>query len=179
MILNRISLRWSWCLRLSWRQLCGQLTAYAPEVTHQNGDGLRTNQSQWQSPHHWQQGGIRHRLWVFMGFPGVLPRHSRWDYQSESLSRGRQRSQRTTLIPDQDDVVSTECVGYVDIRVLSPRRRRAVGLLSGLRVLSCQLLFCLVTSALSAPCPLKDHVALASLSFINGMLVPSCVSELP
>ena len=111
----------------------------------------------------------------FMGFPGVLPRHSRWDYKSESLSRGRQRSQRTTLVPDQDDVVPTECVGYVDIRVLSPRRRRAVGLLSGLRVLSCLWLFCLVTSALSAPCPLKDHVALASLSFINAMEVPSCV----
>ena len=37
------------------------------------------------------------------------------------------------------------------------------------------LLFCLVSTSLSAPCPLKDHVALASLSFINGMSVPSCV----
>ena len=37
------------------------------------------------------------------------------------------------------------------------------------------LLFCLVSTSLSAPCPLKDHVALAILSFINGMSVPSCV----
>ena len=37
------------------------------------------------------------------------------------------------------------------------------------------LLFCLVSTSLSAPCPLKDHVALASLAFINGMSVPSCV----
>ena len=40
------------------------------------------------------------------------------------------------------------------------------------------LLFCLVSTSLSAPCPLKDHVALASLSFINGMSVPSCVVAL-
>ena len=40
------------------------------------------------------------------------------------------------------------------------------------------LLFCLVPTSLSAPCPLKDHVALASLPFINGMSVPSCVVAL-
>jgi hypothetical protein len=46
-------------------------------------------------------------LRVFMGFPGVLPRHSRWDHQSETICRVHQRSQRTTLVPDQDDVVPT------------------------------------------------------------------------
>ncbi len=35
-----------------------------------------------------------------------------------------------------------------------------------------------MSTSLSAPCPLKDHVALASLSFINGMSVPSCVVAL-
>jgi len=67
------------------------------------------------------------------------------------------------------------CRRSSDIRVLSTRRRRAVRQLSGLRVPFCMLLFCLVPTSLSAPCPLKDHVALASLSFINGMSVPSCV----
>ncbi len=52
---------------------------------------------------------------------------------------------------------------------------RAVWQLSGLRVPFCMLLFCLVSTSLSAPCPLKDHVALASLPLINGMSVPSCV----
>jgi hypothetical protein len=38
------------------------------------------------------------------------------------------------------------------------------------------LWFCLLVSTLlSALCPFKDHVALASLPFINGMSVPSCV----
>jgi hypothetical protein len=43
--------------------------------------------------------------------------------------------------------------------------------LSGLRVPFSMLLFCLVSTSLSAPCPLKGHVAPASLSFINGMSV--------
>ncbi len=70
------------------------------------------------------------------------------------------------------------CRRSSDIRLLSTRRRRAGRLLSGLRVPFSLpvLLFCLVVStSLSAPCPLKDHVALSSLSFINGMAVPSCV----
>ncbi len=39
----------------------------------------------------------------------------------------------------------------------SRRRNKAVRQLSGLRVLFCMLLFCLVSTSLSAPCPLKDH----------------------
>jgi len=49
------------------------------------------------------------------------------------------------------------CRRSSDIRVLSTRRRRAVRQLSGLRVPFCMLLFCLVSTSLSAPCPLKDH----------------------
>jgi hypothetical protein len=55
-------------------------------------------------------------LRVFMGFPGVLPRHSRWDHQSETICRVHQRSQRTTLVPDQDDVVPTACAWYTDMQ---------------------------------------------------------------
>jgi hypothetical protein len=51
-----------------------------------------------------------------MGFPGVLPRHSRWDHQSETICRVHQRSQRTTLVPDQDDVVPTACAWYTDMQ---------------------------------------------------------------
>ena len=55
-------------------------------------------------------------LRVFMGFPGVLPRHSRWDHQSETICRVHQRSQRTTLVPDQDDVVPTAFAWYTDMQ---------------------------------------------------------------
>ena len=57
---------------------------------------------------------------------------------------------------------------------------RAVGLPSGLRVLLSLLLFCLVSTSLSAPCPLKDHVAIASLSFVHQWNVsPILWPELP
>ena len=51
-----------------------------------------------------------------MGFPGVLPSHSRWDHQSETICRVHQRSQRTTFVPDQDDVVPTACAWYTDMQ---------------------------------------------------------------
>ena len=95
-----------------------------------------------------------------------------WDNQSETICRVHQCSQRTTFVPDQDDVVPTACAWYTDMqcpldqeakfsytakwssgiltcRVLSTRRRRAVRLPSGLRVLFSQLLFCLVSTSLS------------------------------
>jgi hypothetical protein len=52
------------------------------------------------------------------------------------------------------------------------RKRSRPGLLRGLRVLSCLWLFCLVTSALSAPCPLKVLLALASLLFHRWNVSP-------
>jgi hypothetical protein len=53
-----------------------------------------------------------------MGFPGVLPRHSRWDHQLETtgMCRVHQRSQRTTLVPDLDDVVPTARAWYTDMQ---------------------------------------------------------------
>ena len=122
-----------------------------------------------------------------MGFPGVLPRHSRWDHQSETICRVHQRSQRTTFVPDQDDVVPTACAWYTDMQCPLDQEAKfsytakwssgytdmqssldqdseakssysAVRLPSGLRVLFSQLLFCLVHVTQSS-CPLKDAQA--------------------
>ncbi len=78
------------------------------------------------------------------------------------------------LESDRAMVMNLESFG-VDGVGYDETETRAVRQLSGLRVPFSMLLFCLVSTSLSAPCPLKDHVALASFSFINGMSVPSCV----
>ena len=174
-------MRWSLCLRLSWRQLCGQLTAYAPEVTHQNGDGLRTNQSQWQSPHHLQQGGIRHRLGFSWDFPefyqgtvvGIINRKPYAVYINAHSALRSSLIKMMWCLRRVHGILTCSVLstrrrssvtlpsglrGILTCRVLSTRRRRAVRLPSGLRVLFSQLLFCLVHVTQSS-CPLKDAQA--------------------
>ena len=106
-------------------------------------------------------------LRVFMGFPGILPRHSRWGHQSKpyAVYINAHSALRSSLIKMMwclrrvhgiltCSVLSTRrrssvtlpsgLRGILTCRVLSTRRRRAVRLPSGLRVLFSQLLFCLV-----------------------------------